>query len=182
MSDAHTLESPLHGVMAEYADEPSLIAGIERAKADGFTDMEAYTPLPSHEVIHALGVKNRFAAVVFCGAVAGACFGFMLPYAVSAMFYPMNIGGRPYNSWPAFIVIVFECTILFGSLSAMMGMLFLNGLPQPYHPVFNVPQFLRASQDRFFLVVHATDPKFDPRTTMDKLLGSRPLSVAEVPN
>ncbi|MEO6708080.1 MAG: DUF3341 domain-containing protein [Planctomycetota bacterium] len=182
MSSATTDDPGLHGVMAEYADEHSLIAGIERAKADGFTDMEAYTPVPSHDVINALGVKNRFSMVVFCGGVTGACAGLLLQYVVSVSLYPMNIGGRPYFSWPAFIVIMFECTILFAALSAVIGMLFLNGLPQPYHPVFNVPQFARASQDRFFLVVHATDPRFEPRSTMERLLGSHPLSVAEVVN
>jgi hypothetical protein len=168
--------------MAEYADEPALLAGIAQAKADGFTDMEAYTPVPSHDVIHALGIKNRVSMIVFCGGLSGACFGFLMQYWVSVVAYPLNIGGRPYNSWPAFIVIVFECTILFAALSAVIGMLFLNGLPQPYHPVFNVPQFSRASQDRFFLVVHATDPKFDVGTTMQKLQGSQPLSLVEVQN
>ncbi len=182
MSADHKNDEGLHGVMAEFGDEAALIAGIEQAKRDGFTDMEAYTPVPSHDVIHALGVKNRFSMVVFCGGLAGACSGFLLQYVVSVLVYPVNIGGRPYNSWPAFIVIVFECTILFAALSAVIGMLFLNGLPQPYHPVFNVPQFLRASQDRFFLVVHATDPKFDPRSTMERLQASAPLSVAEVAN
>jgi len=182
MSATQFQDPGLHGVMAEYADEQSLVAGIERARADGFTDMEAYTPMPSHDVITALGVKNRFSAVVFCGGLAGACFGFMLQYGVSVELYPMNIGGRPFNSWPAFIVIVFECTILFAALSAVIGMLFLNGLPQPYHPVFNVPQFARASTDRFFLVVHASDPRFEVRSTMEKLQGSHPLSVAEVVN
>lgn len=182
MSATHTEVPTLHGVMAEYADEASLIAGIERAKADGFTDMEAYTPVPSHDVIHALGVKNRFAAVVFCGGLLGACSGFALQYGVSVELYPINIGGRPFNSWPAFIVIVFECTILFAALSAVIGMLLLNGLPQPYHPVFNVPQFARASHDRYFLVVHAADPKFDARGTREKLEASRPLSVSEVQN
>lgn len=180
---AHTSNDPgLHGVMAEYADEPALLAAIERAKHEGFTDMEAYTPGPSHDVIHALGVKNRVSTIVFIGGLTGACFGFLMQYAVSAMIYPLNIGGRPYNSWPAFIVIVFECTILFAALSAVVGMLLLNGLPQPYHPVFNVPQFVRASSDRFFLVVHASDPKFDPRATAQSLQATHPLSVAEVPN
>ncbi len=133
-------------------------------------------------VITALGVKNRVSMIVFCGGLTGACFGFLMQYWVSAVVYPLNIGGRPYNSWPAFIVIVFECTILFAALSAAVGMLFLNGLPQPYHPVFNVPQFSRASQDRYFLVVHATDPKFDRYDTAARLQGSHPLSVAEVPN
>lgn len=182
MSASTTNDPGLHGVMAEYADEHSLIAGIERAKADGFTDMEAYTPMPSHEVIAALGVKNRFSTVVFCGGFTGACTGLLLQYVVSVMVYPINIGGRPYFSWPAFIVITFECTILFAALSAVIGMLFLNGLPQPYHPVFNVPQFSRASSDRFFLVVHASDPKFDAHAAMQKLQGSNPLSVAEVQN
>jgi hypothetical protein len=182
MSAPNNNDPGLHGVMAEYADEHSLIAGIERAKADGFTDMEAYTPLPSHDVIHALGVKNRFSTVVFCGGFSGACAGLLLQYAVCVWVYPMNIGGRPNFSWPAFIVIMFECTILFAALSAVIGMLFLNGLPQPYHPVFNVPQFARASTDRFFLVVHATDPKFDAHAAMEKLQGSHPLSVAEVAN
>ena len=182
MSAANTTESDLHGVMAEYADEPSLLSAIHKAKADGFTDMEAYTPVPSHDVILALGIKNRFSTVVFFGGLTGACFGFLMQYWVSAIAYPLNVGGRPYNSWPAFIVIVFECTILFAALSAVIGMLLLNGLPQPYHPVFNVPQFSRASSDRFFLVVHASDPAFDPRTTMEKLQGSHPLSVAAVQN
>src|SRR5688572_5575654 len=123
MSAVISTDPGLHGVMAEYVDETALLAGIQRAKAEGFTDMEAYTPAPSHDVITALGVKNRVSMIVFCGGLTGACFGFLMQYWVSAIAYPLNIGGRPYNSWPAFIVIVFECTILFAALSAAIGML-----------------------------------------------------------
>ena len=135
-----------------------------------------------HGLAEALGHDDRrVQKFTFIGGVLGLLGGFALCYWTSVIDYPLNIGGRPYNSWPAFIVIVFECTILFAALSAVIGMLVLNGLPQPYHPVFNVPQFSRASQDRWFLVVHASDPRFDARATMDKLQASHPLSVAEVP-
>jgi hypothetical protein len=119
--------------------------------------------------------------IVLAGGIIGGLTGFFLCYTTQVFIYPWNVGGRPYNSWPAFIIPTFECTILFAALSAVIGMIALNGLPQPYHPVFNVPAFSdRASSDRFFLVIEAVDPKFDKTEARRFLSGLNPSEVSEV--
>jgi hypothetical protein len=170
------------GVLAEFADTAALLRAIEAARAAGYTRMEAYTPLPVHEVWQALGHKSRLPQIVLAGGLLGACVGFGMQYFSSVVHYPMNVGGRPYNSWPSFVVITFEMTILFAALSAVLGMLALNGLPRPHHPVFSVPEFAGASRDRFFLLILHYDPLFERVAARELLAGLEPLSLSEVPS
>lgn len=173
---------PVYGYLAEFRDHLTLLAAVRTARAEGYTVMEAYTPLPLHEVGHALGHKNRLPLIVLIGGITGALVGFGMQYYISVIDYPLNIGGRPYNSWPSFIVITFEMTILFAALAAVLGMLGLNGLPHPYHPVFNVPGFQLATNNRFFLMILSRDPRFDLQRTRELLESVEPLSVSDVPH
>lgn len=161
---------PLYGVMAEFPSSDELIEAVHQARAAGYSKLDAYTPYPIEELAEALGHhRSKLPMIVLGGGIAGALGGYLLQYWTQVMVYPMNIGGRPVHSWPAFIVPTFETTILAAALSAVLGMFFLNGLPQPYHPVFNVPRFAQASRDRYFLVIEAGDPKFD-RDAVRRLL------------
>ena len=170
-----------YGVIAEFDGTPTLLSAIEAAKADGYTVMEAYTPLPVHEVSHALGYKNRLPWVVLCGGLLGCITGFVMQWYLSVYDYPIVVGGKPFNSWPAFIVVTFEMTILFSVLSAVLGMLAMNALPRPHHPVHNVEQFELASRNRFFLMILDRDPKWD-LDRVKALFATMPtLSVNEVP-
>lgn len=182
MSTAKTKEQPIYGYMAEFDHPEPLLAAAKAARVEGFQMMECYSPMPVHGMNEVMGYKNRVATLVLLGGLAGMCVGFALCYWVSVLQYPLDIGGRPFNSWPAFIVPTFECTILFAALTAVFGMLALNGLPQPYHPVFNVAKFDEASRSRFFLLIAASDPKFDMAKTRDFLARLAPLSVNEVPH
>ncbi len=162
MAHAVEDENPLHGVMAEFDSTQALVDAARHAVAAGFTKMEAYSPIPVEElndIIHKKRTKlSRF---VLAGGLTGMATGFILQYWASVIEYPMNIGGRPYATWPAFVVPSYELTILFSALTAAIGMFILNGLPQPYHPVFNVERFSMASSDKFFLVIESGDPRFD---------------------
>jgi hypothetical protein len=174
--------SNLNGLMAEFGSASDLVEAAKTTHRSGYNDIEAYSPFPVHGLSEAVGFKKDWVPfIVLMGGIVGGCTGYGLQYWVSAITYPLNIGGRPLNSWPSFVIITFELTVLFAGLSAMIGMLILNGLPQPYHPVFNVPQFDRASQDRFFLCVFAADPKFDVSQTRRFLETLKPISIAEVP-
>jgi hypothetical protein len=174
--------SALNGLMAEFGSATDLVEAAKTTHRSGYNDIEAYSPFPVHGLSEAVGFKKDWVPlIVLIGGLMGACTGYGLQYWVSAITYPVNIGGRPLNSWPSFIIITFELTVLFAGLSAMIGMLILNDLPRPYHPVFNVPQFERASQDRFFLCVFAADPKFDVSQTRRFLESLKPISIAEVP-
>jgi hypothetical protein len=160
---AHTVAttSSLHGVMAEYESAQALVDAARKTMAQGFTRVEAYSPVPIEElndVIHK--TRTVLPKMVLAGGLAGMATGFALQYWASVIEYPMNIGGRPMASWTTFIVPSYELTILFAALTAAIGMIVLNGLPQPYHPVFNVERFSMASSDKFFLVIEARDPKF----------------------
>ena len=174
--------APCFGVLAEFPDSDALLEAIGSAKGAGYAHMEAYTPLPMHEVCHALGTKNRLPLLVLIGGIIGACVGFGLQYWTHVIYYPYNVGGRPLNSWPSFIVVTFEMTILFAALTAVFGMLALNGLPRPHHPVFSVPEFELASRDRFFLLLLSRDPKFERDQAWNLFEGMKPLSLSEVPN
>ena len=176
------VRTPCFGVLAEFPDGDGLLAAIRRAREAGYTKLEAYTPLPMHEVWEALGHESRLPVLVLCGGVLGAVTGFGMQYYASVVHYPINVGGRPLNSWPSFIVITFELAILFAAATAVIGMLLLNGLPRPHHPLFDVPQFELASRNRFFLLVLAHDPRFDLVHARELLAGLQPLSLAEVPN
>jgi hypothetical protein len=175
-------ETAIHGLMIEFAEPAQILEATRRAWNEGYRDMDAYTPYPVEGVAAALGLKkNRIPSVVFVGGLVGAAFGFFMQYYSMAVDYPFNSGGRPYNSWPVFIPVTFEVLVLVAAFSAFFAMLFLNGLPRPHHPVFNVPGFERASQDRFFLAIEATDPKFDLEQTARFLLSLGPLgSVIDV--
>jgi hypothetical protein len=161
---AHTPEttSALHGVMAEYDSGQALVDAARKTMAQGFTRVEAYSPVPIEDlntIIHK--TRTVLPKLVLAGGLTGMATGFALQYWASVIEYPMNVGGRPYATWPAFVVPSYELTILFSSLAAAIGMFALNGLPQPYHPVFNVERFSMASSDKFFLVIESADPRFD---------------------
>src|SRR5512143_2680095 len=173
--------NPVYGMMAEFDTPTGLLQATERAYAAGYRKMDAYSPYPIEELGEALGFrKNRVPLVVLVGGILGGLSGYLLQYWIAAVSFPENIGGRPFQSWPAFIIVTFEMTILFGGISAVVGMLALNGLPMPYHPVFNNPRFTAASRDRFFLCIEAADPKFDREGTVKFLSDFRPVDVAEV--
>ena len=158
--------STIHGLMAEFDDPNALVSATHQAFREGYRRMDAYSPFPIEELHEALGAHHtRLPLIVLIGGIIGCLGGYGLQYWVSTMAYPLNIGGKPLHSWPAFIPVTFECTILVAALSAVLGMLALNGLPMPYHPVFNVPRFALASRNRFFLCIEGTDPKFDPGET-----------------
>jgi hypothetical protein len=172
---------PVYGLMAEFNSVTDLIAACRGIHDAGYTRVDAFTPYPSEEVAEALGHhRSKLPGIVLGGGLAGGLGGYLLQYWTQVLVYPMNIGGRPFHSWPAFIVPTFECTILGAALAAVFGMFFLNGLPQPYHPVFNVPRFALASRDRYFLVVESRDPKFDPQTTRRLLKDLRASEVSDV--
>ena len=167
--------------MAEFDDPGALVTAAQRARQDGYSCMDGYAPYPIEELHHALGSPTtRLPLVVLIGGLLGCGGGYAMQYWMSAVAYPLNIGGKPLHSWPAFIPVTFECTILAAALSAVLGMLALNGLPQPYHPVFNVPRFALASRNRFFLCIEAVDPKFDLEKTRRLLETLNPREVSTV--
>ncbi|HEY6211867.1 MAG TPA: DUF3341 domain-containing protein [Vicinamibacterales bacterium] len=171
----------LHGMMAEFDEPQALLAATERAYEAGYRRMDAYSPYPIEELHHALGTPStKLPLIVLIGGLLGCGGGLLLQYWVSAIAYPINVGGRPYFSWPAFIPVTFECTILAAALSAVLGMLALNKLPMPYHPVFNVARFALASRNRFFLCIEAKDPKFDLEDTRRFLETLNPREVTTV--
>jgi hypothetical protein len=171
-----------YGVMAQFETPEQLLEAANRAHAAGYRKMDAYSPMPIEGLAEAVGFGfNWVAPIVLFFGLSGGAGGFGLLWWISVIAYPHNIGGRPFNSWPAYIPITFECTVLLAALSAVIGMLALNKLPQPYHPVFNVESFAkRASIDRFFLCIEASDPKFDVAKTKAFLEQLNPEEVAEV--
>jgi hypothetical protein len=172
---------PLYGLMAEF-DNPTDVVEAARATYDaGYRRINAYSPYPIEELSEAIGFHStRLPLIVLIGGIIGGLVGYGLQYYVAVIDYPLNVGGRPYHSWPSFIPITFEMTILFAALSAVFGMLALNKLPQPYHPVFNAERFALASRDRFFLVIEADDPKFDRDKAMSFLKSLNPKEVVDV--
>ncbi len=179
---SHSEPTPvLHGLMAEFDNPTALVAATEQARLAGYRKMDAYSPIPIEELSEALGLeKTRLPKLVLLGGILGGSAGYGLQYWASTIAYPLNIGGRPMHSWPQFIPVTFELTVLGAALSCFFGMWALNKLPQPYHPVFNVPAFARASTDRFFLCIEAADPRFDREATETFLMGLHPLGVTEV--
>jgi hypothetical protein len=173
---------PLHGLLAEFDGPAKLLEAARAARAAGYRRMDAYTPFPVEGLAEALEFhRTRLPLVVFLGGLIGGVGGFFMQYYAAVISYPVNVGGRPLNSWPAFLPVTFEMTVLGGALAAVLGMLGLNRLPMPYHPVFNVPRFALASRDRFYLCIEAADPKFDPVATQQFLVGLGPSDVSEVP-
>ena len=178
---ASTPTSGIHGLMAEFESPTTLVAAANKTREAGYVDVDAYSPIPIEELHHAIGFKStKLPLMVLIGGLLGGSGGFALEYWVSAIAYPLNVGGKPLVSWPMFIPVTFECTILGAALTTVFGMFMLNKLPQPYHPVFNVDAFGRASTDRFFLVIETTDPRFERHATWKFLEGLHPLGVSEV--
>lgn len=157
---------PIYGLMAEFDSPEALLEAGRRAFAAGFRKMDAYSPFPVDGVAEAIGFHHtRVPLIVLIGGIIGCLGGFYLQYWVAVIDYPINIGGRPLNSWPSFIPVTFELTILIAALFAFFGVLALNRLPMPYHPVFNVERFQLASRNRFFLCIEAVDSNFEPERT-----------------
>jgi len=180
-----TLDVPaklsLYGLVAEFATPDALLAATHRARQAGYRYIEAYTPFPVEGLAEALGFhRTSLPLVVLLGGIVGGLSGYFLQYWINVMHYPLNVGGRPLHSWPAFIPVTFELTILVAALAAVLGMLALNGLPMPYHPLFNMPRFVLATHDRFFLCIEARDPKFDRAETRRFLESVAVGEVAEV--
>ena len=173
--------SILYGIIAEFDTPEELIAAAEKARDAGFKRMDAYAPFPVEGLSEAMGFRDMWVpTIMFLGGLIGCAAGFGLLTWATMIEYPMNIGGRPLFGWPSFIPITFETTVLTASLTGIFGMFLLNGLPQPYHPVFNAPNFEAASGDRFFLCIEARDPRFDRNETRQFLEDAKPLRVSEV--
>jgi hypothetical protein len=171
----------LYGLMAEFPDPGSVVAAARSVREAGYRNVDAFSPYPIEELSEALQFhKSKLPLLVLIGGAAGLIGSYGLQYWVSVIDYPLNVGGRPFHSWVAFIPPTFETTILVAALTAVLGMLALNGLPQPYHPVFNVPRFALASKDRFFICIEATDPKFDHDETWRFLVSLGPRVVSDV--
>jgi hypothetical protein len=175
---------PLYGLMAEFDDPTSLVQAAKRVHAEGYRRTDAYSPFPIHELFDALDAHDhRVQRNVLLGGIAGMLAGFGLCYWVSVIAYPLNIGGRPFNSWPSFIPVTFELTILFASFAAVLSWILLSGLPLPYHPVFNVPRFAEVGSEKgYFLTIESADPKFDRQRTVDFLKGLGAREINEIPH
>ena len=177
------MKTPVYGLMAEFESPTALAAAAREVHEKGYRRVEAYSPFPIEEVNEALGLHhNRLPMLVLMGGILGGLTGYLMQYYLAVVAFPINVGGRPLHSWPSFIIITFELTILFAALATVLGLLGLCGLPMPYHPVFNVPRFALASKDRFFLIVFSSDKKYDPSQTRKFLEGLAPRSVSEVPS
>jgi Protein of unknown function (DUF3341) len=175
------MKPAVYGVMAEFDNPTALVAAARRAREEGYRKLDAYSPFPIEELTDALHLhKNKLSLIVLLGGITGLLTGYLMQYYVTVVYFPINVGGRPLQSWPAYIIITFELTILFAALAAVFGLLGLCGLPMPYHPVFNVPRFALASRNRFFLCIEATDPMFDRKKTCEFLESLEASEVSEV--
>ena len=172
---------PIYGLLAEFEKPDELLAAARHAHDAGYRSLDAFSPMPIEGLSEAVGFEHtRLPLVVLIGGIIGCLTGFGLQWWINVRAFPLNIGGKPHNSWPSFIPVTFELTVLFAALAAVFGMLALNGLPTPYHPVFNVPRFALASRDRFFLCIKAKDAKFDLAQTKEFLTGLHPRGVYEI--
>lgn len=170
------------GITAEFDETEPLIQAARAARQAGYSRMDAYTPMPVEGLSDAIGFRNKqMPALMFCGGLLGCSLGYFMQWFANTQSYVLNLGGRPYHTWPNFIVITFECTVLFTAFTGVFGMLILNGLPTLYHPMFNVEGFERASQDRYFLTIESRDPKFDVNRTMElmRTMGALRVEVVE---
>ena len=171
----------LYGVMAEFDSPTKLVAAARRTYEAGYRRINGYSPFPIEELSEAIGFRRTILPViVLIGGILGGLGGFFMQYWMEVINYPLNVGGKPYNSWPAFIPITFECTVLVAAFSAVFGMLALNKLPQPYHPVFNAPNFDLATRDSFFLVIEASDRKFEHDQVVSFMRDLKPKDVLDV--
>ena len=172
---------PLYGIMAEFENPTDLVAAAQKVYSLGYRRINGYSPYPIEELSEAIGfTKTSLPLIVFIGGLIGGLSGFFMQYWIEVIDYPINVGGKPTNSWPAFIPITFEMTVLFAAFSAVLGMLILNKLPQPYHPVFNLPNFALATRDRFFLAIEANDAKFNHAEVVDLLKSLNAVAVNDV--
>jgi hypothetical protein len=173
----------IYGMMAEFDTPDSIVHAARLTHEAGYRRIDAYSPFPIEALAEAIDFHpTDVPLVVLIGGILGGLSGFFLQYWIHVINYPINVGGRPLDSWPAFIVVTFEMTILFAGIFAVLGMLALNGLPMPYHPVFSVPRFAFASKDRFFLIIFSSDPKYEAAETRRFLEGLNPRSISEVPS
>ena len=181
VSRRHRTKPPLYGIMGEFSSPSELVAAARRTYEAGYRRINGYSPYPIEELSEAIGFTHTsLPLIVFIGGVIGGLSGFFMQYWIEVINYPLNVGGKPYNSWPAFIPITFEMTVLFAAFAAVLGMLALNKLPQPYHPVFNAPNFALATRDRFFLAIEANDPKFNHAEVVELLKSLDALEVNDV--
>ena len=170
-----------YGLMAEFDNPSDAVAAARRVYEEGYRRIDAFSPYPVEELSEAIGVHStKMPLVVLVGGILGGLAGYLMQFYLHVYYFPLNVGGKPYHSWPAFIPITFECTVLGAALFAVFGMFALNGLPEPYHPVFNVPDFGLASRDRFFVLVESTDPRFDREQTAALLKSLGPREVSDV--
>jgi hypothetical protein len=177
-----TMAAHNFGLLAEFVAAEELVAAAAATHEAGYREVEAYSPMPVHGLSEAVGFpRSRMPLLVLIGGIVGCLCGWALQYFITVIDYPLNVGGRPLNSWPSFVPVIFEMTVLFAALSAVLGMLAMNGLPRPHHPLFAIPQFDRATQDRFFLCIRRSDPMFQWEATREFLqrLGAR--EVIDVP-
>ena len=175
--------TPIYGLLAEFDTPTELVVAARKAYEQGYRRMDAYSPFPIEELAEAIGMhSDRVPLVVLVGGLLGGLGGYFMQYWIHVISYPVNVGGRPFHSWPAFIPVTFEMTILFAGLAGAFGMLALNGLPMPFHPLFNSSRFAFATRDRFFLCIEAADPKFDLLGVRTFLESLNPRSVSEVPH
>ena len=174
-------QHPLYGLMAEFESAEDLVSAAQRTYAEGYRRMDAFTPFPVEGLAEAIGFhETRVPLICLIGGLIGCSGGFFMQWWPNVMGYPLNIGGKPFNSWPAFIPITFELTILCAGLATVFGMLALNGLPTPFHPVFNAPRFELATRNKFFLCIKARDIKFDAQKTREFLLTLKPREVSDI--
>jgi hypothetical protein len=167
--------------MAQFEDPEELLAATRTAVEAGYRRLDAYSPFPVEELPEVLGMRNtRLPLIVLGGGILGALAGYLMQYYAAVISYPLNVGGKPLHSWPNFIPVTFETTILFAAFAAVLGMFALNGLPMPYHPVFNVPSFELASRSHFFLAIESNDPKFDLEETRRFLESLGPSEVSVI--
>jgi len=173
--------APLYGVMAEFDNPTDLVAAARHIYEAGYRRINGYSPFPIEELWEAIGFhRTSLPVIVLIGGILGGVGGFLMQYYLAVFNYPLNVGGKPLDSWPAFIPITFECTVLLAALSAVFGMLALNKLPQPYHPVFNAPNFALATRDRFFLVIEASDRNYNHEEVVSLLKSLSPVDVCDV--
>lgn len=177
------MRTRVYGLLAEFDGPEELVRAAERTRQEGYTRVDAYSPFPVEGLAEALGFRRtRLPLVIFAGGLVGGLAAVVMQYYAAVISYPINVGGRPLNSWPSWIPVTFELTVLIAALAAVLGLLGLNGLPMPYHPLFNIARFARVTRDRFFLCVEATDPRFDRETTHAFLSGLGAREVVEVPH